>query len=42
VEDIFAHAYRLVCANQGGAGVDVITFEAIVSGEGVTVFLGGD
>ena len=37
--DILAHAYRLVCANKGGAGVDGITFEAIESGEGVTAFL---
>jgi hypothetical protein len=37
--DILAHAYRLVFANKGGAGVDGITFEAIESGEGVTAFL---
>lgn len=37
--DILSHAYRLVRANKGSAGVDGLTFEAIENGEGVSVFL---
>jgi RNA-directed DNA polymerase len=37
--DILGHAYRLVRANKGSAGVDGIIFEAIEDGEGVSVFL---
>jgi hypothetical protein len=32
--DILSHAYRLVRANKGGAGVDGVTFAAIESAEG--------
>lgn len=37
--DILSHAYRLVRANKGSAGIDGITFEAIETGKGVTAFL---
>ena len=37
--DILSHAYSLVRANKGSAGVDGLTFEAIKTGEGVTAFL---
>jgi RNA-directed DNA polymerase len=37
--DILSHAYRLVRANKESAGIDGITFEAIETGEGITVFL---
>jgi len=37
--DILSHAYNLVRANKGSAGIDGVTFEAIETGEGVTVFL---
>jgi group II intron reverse transcriptase/maturase len=37
--DILSHAYALVRANKGSAGIDGITFEAIETGEGVTTFL---
>ena len=38
--DILSHAYRLVRTNQGSAGIDGITFEAIETGEGVSAFIG--
>ncbi len=37
--DILSHAYRLVRANKGGAGVDGVTFAAIESAEGQTAFI---
>jgi RNA-directed DNA polymerase len=37
--DILSHAYNLVRANKGSAGIDGRTFTAIESAEGVTVFL---
>jgi group II intron reverse transcriptase/maturase len=37
--DILSHAYHLVRANKGSAGIDGVTFEAIENGEGVTAFL---
>jgi group II intron reverse transcriptase/maturase len=37
--DILSHAYALVRANKGGAGIDGVTFAAIEEQEGVTVFL---
>ena len=37
--DILSHAYHLVRANKGSAGIDGITFEAIETGEGETAFL---
>ena len=37
--DILSHAYSLVRANKGSAGIDGITFEAIETGEGITAFL---
>lgn len=37
--DILSHAYNLVRANKGSAGIDGVTFEAIEDGEGVTAFL---
>jgi len=37
--DILSHAYNLVRANKGSAGVDGITFKAIRENEGETAFL---
>jgi len=37
--DILSHAYSLVRANKGSAGIDGVTFEAIETGEGITAFL---
>jgi group II intron reverse transcriptase/maturase len=37
--DVLSHAYRLVRANKGNAGVDGITFTAIEAEEGETAFL---
>jgi len=37
--DILSHAYNLVRAKKGSAGIDGITFEAIEVGEGATAFL---
>lgn len=37
--DILRHAYDLVRANKGGAGIDGVTFAAIEETEGVTAFL---
>ena len=39
--DILNYAYRLVRANKGSAGIDGVSFEAIESGEGQSVFLTG-
>lgn len=37
--DILSHAYRLVRANKGSAGIDGITFKSIRAKEGETAFL---
>ena len=37
--DILSHAYSLVRANKGSAGIDGVTFEAIETGEGLAAFL---
>jgi RNA-directed DNA polymerase len=37
--DILSHAYSLVRANKGSSGIDGVTFEAIETGEGVSVLL---
>ena len=37
--DILSHAYALVRANKGSAGIDGVTFEAIEEWEGVTAFI---
>ena len=38
--DILGHAYALVRANKGSAGIDGVTFAAIEAEEGVTAFIG--
>jgi len=37
--DILSHAYALVRANKGSAGIDGVTFAAVEEQEGVTAFL---
>ena len=37
--DILSHAYNLVSANKGSAGIDGVNFEAIETGEGIAAFL---
>lgn len=38
-DNILSHAYRLVRANKGSAGVDGVSFEAIENAEGETAFI---
>jgi RNA-directed DNA polymerase len=37
--DILGHAYDLVRANKGGAGIDGVTFRGIEAGEGAAAFV---
>jgi len=37
--DVLSHAYNLVRANKGSAGIDGVTFEAIEEKEGAITFL---
>ncbi len=37
--DILGHAYNLVKANKGSAGIDGVTFDAVETGEGVSAFV---
>ena len=37
--DILSHAYNLVRAKQGSAGIDGVTFEALEEREGATAFI---
>jgi group II intron reverse transcriptase/maturase len=37
--DILVHAFNLVCANKGSAGIDGVTFDDIKAGEGAAAFV---